>query len=235
MREPAFPPLLSGEPVAAGIDPFDKARAMAALGCDAGLIVYHASASRLAAALVLAPEVPLEPAMAMLPACGVGFQNALGALGPAELAVHLDWDGGIRVGGAACGRLRAAAGTADPDAAPGWLVIGLEVPFAMGTANPGEQPNRTALHEEGCAGLDPVALLEAWARHTLVWIRRWEDGEPRALQAQWRGLVDAIGEEVTQDGLSGVFVGVDEHFGMLLRDGETTHLIALSTVLESGA
>ena len=235
MREPAFPPMLSGEPVAAGIDPFDKARAMAALGCEAGLIAYRATEGRLAAALVLAPEVPLESAMAMLPACGVGFQNALGALGPAELAVHLDWGGGIRVGGAACGRLRAAAGTADPAAVPGWLVIGLEVPFELGTANPGEDPGRTALYEEGCAGLDPVHLLEAWARHTLVWIRRWEDGELRALQAQWRGLVDAIGEEVTQNGLSGTFLGVDEHFGMLLRDGETTDLIALSTVLENGA
>lgn len=233
MREPEFPPLLSGERVEAGIDPFERACALAALGCDAGLIVHGLTPERLTAALVLAPEVPLEPAMAMLPASGIGFQNALGALGPAELAVHLDWDGGIRVNGAACGRLRAMAGGTDPRAEPGWLVIGLEMPLVMTAPEPGLQPDRTALYEEGCAELDPIALLEAWARHTLVWIRRWEDGELRALQAEWRGLVNTIGEDVVQNGQSGTFLGVDEHFGMLLRDGETTHLIPLSSVLET--
>ncbi|MCZ7676962.1 MAG: DUF4444 domain-containing protein [Roseovarius sp.] len=225
--------MLSGERVEAGIDPFERACALAALGCDAGLIVHGLTPERLTAALVLAPEVPLEPAMAMLPACGIGFQNALGALGPAELAVHLDWDGGIRVNGAACGRLRAMAGGTDPRAEPGWLVIGLEMPLVMTAPEPGLQPDRTALYEEGCAELDPIALLEAWARHTLVWIRRWEDGELRALQAEWRGLVNTIGEDVVQNGQSGTFLGVDEHFGMLLRDGETTHLIPLSSVLET--
>ena len=234
MREPEFPPLLTGERVEPGIDPFEKACSRAALGCDAGLIVHCVTPQTLAAALVLVPEVPLEQAMAMLPACGIGFQNALGALGPAELAVHLGWDGHIRVNGAACGRLRAMAGTSDPKSEPDWLVIGLEVPLELAVPEPGLHPDRTALYEEGCAELDPVALLEAWSRHTLVWIRRWEDGDLRALQAEWRGLVPTIGENVTQDGLSGTFLGVDENFGMLLRDGETTHLVPLSSVLETG-
>ena len=64
--------------------------------------------------------------MAALPACAVGFQNALGALAPPEVAVHLDWAGGVRVNGAHCGRLRAAADTRDPLAVPGWLVVGLD-------------------------------------------------------------------------------------------------------------
>ncbi|GAB4282841.1 MAG: hypothetical protein Kow0058_01410 [Roseovarius sp.] len=232
-REPEFPPLLSGQRAARGVDPFAKACALAALGCDSGLIVHDVGVTRLAAALVLAPEVALEPAMAMLPACGVGFQNALGALGPAELAVHLDWRGGIRVNGGRCGRLRVAAGGTDPDAEPGWLVVGLEVALRLAERDPGACPERTALAEEGCAGLDPVSLLEGWARHSLVWIRRWEDGELRALHAEWRGLVEEIGQSVTEAGRSGVFLGVDENFGMLLRAGESTHLIPLSSVLES--
>jgi len=235
MTEPAFPPLMTGERVAGATDPFEKACAMATLGCDAGMVVHNVTANRLAAALVVAPEVPLERAMAMLPVCGVGFQNALGALGPPELAVHLDWDGRIRVNGAACGRLRAMAGSADPKALPGWLVIGLEVALMRITDRPGDRPDETALYEEGCAELDPVALLESWARHTLVWINRWEEDGARAVQAEWRGLVPGIGEEVTRGGLSGTFLGVDENFGMLLRAGDTTHLIALSTVLEQSA
>jgi len=232
MSAPSFPPLLSGQAVTGAISPFDKARAMAALGCDAGTIVHNVTSAGLRAALVLAPEVPLAQAMAMLPACGVGFQNALGALGPAEVAVHLDWAGGLRVNGARCGRLRAAAGTSDPAALPGWLVIGLEVPMAPATDRPGERPDETALLEEGCAEVDPVTLLEAWARHTLVWINRWEDEGAQPLHAEWRGLAWGMGEAITQGGLTGTWLGVDEDFGLLLRDGETTHLIPLTTVLE---
>ncbi|MDR9393758.1 DUF4444 domain-containing protein [Roseovarius sp. SYSU LYC5161] len=234
MTAPTFPPLMHGQAVDTGIDPFEKACAMAALGCDAGLIVYNLSADRLLAALVMAPEVPLERAMAMLPACGVGFQNALGALGPPELAVHLEWAGGLRVNGAACGRLRAMAGGTDPAAEPGWLVVGLELPLLMLATRPGERPDETALYEEGCAEVDAVALLESWARHTLNWITTWEDDGVRALHAEWRGLAHGIGEDVTRNGMSGTFLGVDETFGMLLREGETTHLIPLSTVLEQG-
>jgi len=234
MSTPAFPPLMSGHPVDAGIDPFDKACAMAALGCDAGLIVHNVAANRLAAALVMAPEVPLEQAMAMLPACALGFQNALGALGPPEVAVHLEWAGGLQVNGAACGRLRAMAAHARPDALPGWLVVGLELPLlAAGAHDGGTQPDTTALYDEGCADVDATELLEAWSRHTLHWITRWEDEGPRALHAQWRGLAKGIGEPVTQGGLTGTFLGIDENFGMLLRDETAkTHLVALSTILE---
>ncbi|WP_135501214.1 biotin/lipoate--protein ligase family protein [Roseovarius aestuariivivens] len=234
-RTPAFPPLMSGHAVDAGIDPFEKACAMAALGCDAGLIVYAPSVDRLTAALVIAPEVPLEHAMAMLPACGVGFQNALGALAPPEVAVHLEWTGGIRVNGASCGHFRAAAGASDPKAMPGWLVVGLEVPLLLAGTSPGEAPDRTALYEEGCADVDPVELLEAWARHTLVWITRWEDEGPRALHAEWRGLAHGIGEEIRMNDETGTFLGVDENFGMLFRVGEDTRLIPMSTILETDA
>lgn len=234
-RVPAFPPLMSGHAVDAGIDPFEKACAMAALGCDAGVLTYAPGVDQLSAALVMAPEVPLEQAMAMLPACGIGFQNALGALAPPEVAVHLEWDGGLRVNGASCGRLRVAAGGADPAALPGWLVVGLELPLMMASAAPGEAPDRTALYEEGCADVDPVELLEAWARHTLVWISRWEEDGTRGLHGEWRGLAHGIGEDRDMNGDTGTFLGVDEHFGMLIRVGDDTRLIPLSTVLETSA
>ncbi len=230
---PAFPPLMQGHAVDAGIDPFEKAGAMAALGCDAGTIVYSIGVNRLAAALVMAPEVPLEEAMAMLPTCGVGFQNALGALAPPEVAVHLEWAGGLRVNGASCGRLRCTAGTDDPKAMPGWLVVGFELPLILLGTAPGDQPDQTALYEEGCADVDPTDMLESWARHTLVWITRWEDDGGRSLHSEWRGLAHDMGEEVEIDGKTGTFLGVDENFGMLLRCGETTELIPLSSVLET--
>lgn len=234
---PRFPPLFTGREVGAGIDPFAKACAQAALGCDAGLIVHDVGPRRLAAAIVFAPEVALEDAMAMLPACGVGFQNALGALAPPEVAVHLRWAGSILVNGAECGRLRAAAAAPDPDSVPDWLVVGLDVPLVPDDPDaPGAAPDRTSLAEEGCVEVAPPRLLEAWARHTLVWINRWSEEGAGPLHAEWRGLAHGIGErvvvELRRERLEGVFVGVDERFGMLLRDGEGgTRLLPLTGLL----
>ncbi len=234
---PSFPPLFRGAEVERGIDPFAKARAEAALGCDAGTVVYNIGADRLAAAIVFAPEVPLEDAMAMLPVCGVGFQNALGALAPPEVAVHLTWEGGILVNGASCGRLRVAASTGDPAAEPEWLAVGLEVPLIPDDPDaPGATPERTSLYEEGCVEVAPDRLLESWSRHTLVWINRWSDEGVPPLHAEWRGLAHGMGEEIALDRpdgtLHGTFVGIDERFGMLLRDGDATRLLPLTDLLE---
>lgn len=225
-----FPPLMWGEP--ATDEALGHAARRATLGCDAGLVAYILGPLQAEAALVFAPEVPLSQAMTMLPLCGVGFQNALGALAPPEVAVHLEWAGGLRVNGASCGRMRVLASTNDPDAVPDWLVIGWTLPLIPETGTPGADPDRTSLFAEGCAEVDPGALVESWARHTLNWINRWEDEGPRPLHAEWRGLVHAMGEPHQRGDLSGTFLGVDDAFGMLLRDDETTHLIPLTDLLQ---
>lgn len=228
--ELTFPPLLSGVPASGAENPFDKACALAALGCDAGTVVYNVSANHVAAAIVFAPEVGLDDAMVMLPLCGVGLQNALGALAPPEVALHLEWQGGIRVNGARCGRFHVAAAEVEGETSPDWLVVGWDMPLMM-TLNPGENPDVTALYEEGCADLDPGRLVESWARHTLVWINRWSDEGNRPLHAEWLGLVPDVGEEVDVLGRRGTFVGTDERFGLLLRQGGKTDVIALRALL----
>ncbi len=233
MTEPTFPPLLTGSAVDGQIDPFDKACVEAMKGCDAGVVVYNLGANTLRAALVFAPEVPLKDAMAMLPLCGVGFQNALGALAPPEVAVHLDWDGGMRINGASCGRLRVAASQTDPETPPDWLVVGFELPLWPESDDPGETPDTTTLYAEGCADVNARDLLESWARHTLAGINRWSDEGVEPLHKEWRGLAHGIGEDIEMDGKSGSYLGVDERFGLLIRDAETTHLIPLTTVLEA--
>ena len=217
LAQPSFPPLMRGEPSG---DPFTEACRRAEAGCDAGLILHDVRANRLRAALVLAPEVPLADAMAMLPICGIGFQNALGALAPPEVGVHLDWDGGLRVNGALAGRLSAAAASCAADEEPGWLVIGLDLALMLGLDAPGHAPDTTCLYEEGCGEVDPMHLLEAWARHTLVWINRWSDDGLRPIHAEWSGLAHGLNAEARAAGRSGSFVGVDDRFGMLLRQDD---------------
>ncbi len=161
----------------------------------------------------------------------------MGALAPPpEVAVHLGWDGGaLYLNGARCGGLQVAASHTDPATQPDWLVIGLTLPLWPPSEETGETPDATALYAEGCAEVDAGDLLEAWARHTLNWINRWEgEGPPRALHAEWRGLAHGLGKERRQGDLTGSFLGgVDEDFGMLLRDGDTTQLIPLTTLLEA--
>ncbi len=227
---PSFPPLLRGEAAPPGMAPFAKAVAEAALGTDPGLIVWDPAAEALRAALVLAPEAPLERAVGIAFAVALGLGDAIGALAPPEVAVHYAWPAGIRINGGACGRLRAAASTDDPRAEPDWLVVGIDLRFLPpGPEEPGLRPDETCLVEEGCGDLAPRLLLESWSRHMLVWINRWLDEGFRPVHEAWRARAWKLGE-VLPDG--GTFTGLDELGGMLVRTGRTTELRPLTSMLE---
>jgi biotin-(acetyl-CoA carboxylase) ligase len=185
----SFPPLYNGIAVSGGIDPFDEACAMAALGCDSGTLTHNVTPDTLRAAIVFAPEMPVETAMAVVAACGIGFQNALGALAPPEVAVHLTWTGDIMINVGTCGRIRAAASTSDPAQTPDWLVVGIELLLLpKSDAEAGDAPDQTSLYQEGCGDISPLRLLENWSRHTLVWINRLLEDGPAPLHSEWRGM-----------------------------------------------
>jgi len=237
--ELTFPPLFQGEALSGAADPFAKACTQAMLGCESGTVIYSITPDVLKAAIVFAPEAPLVEALPVLIACEVGFQNALGALAPPEVSVHFRWDGEVLVNNARCGRMRVASGEVAKGEELDWIVVGLELPLLPPDPEPpGLTPDQTCLFEEGCADLDPGHLLEAWTRHTLVWINRWADEGLRPLSAEWRPLVDKMGDEVEftvkDTAYSGTFMGIDENFGMLLRQGEDTRLLPLSLLLEQG-
>ena len=230
-----FPPLFSGEAVSGSTDPFIKACTKATIGCDAGLLVHSITPDHIKAAIVFAPETPLEAAMQAMIACGVGFQNAMGALAPPEVGVHLGWQGEIYVNGGRAGRLRVAASDPDPLKEPNWLVVGLELDLLpQNEGETGDRPNETCLMMEGCGDISPIRLLEAWARHTLVWLNDMQTDGPRALHEQWRGLAKGIGEDIRINTAAGTFVGIDEQFGLLLKIGSKTQLFPLSSILETG-
>jgi len=235
---PSFPPLLKG--MAAGpANPFKIACDQARRGVDAGLVAWSAGEDRMRAALVLAPDEPLEAAMAAYIASGVGMQNALGAHAPAETAVQLEWSGGLRVNAGYCGRLRCFASARDPKAIPDWLVVGVDLTLRLPSDfEPGERPDHTALHLEGCRDIDTVLLLESWARHTLLWINELDSATGRAaLNREWEGLAWKMGKSVTVSTRSerhvGTFLGVDENFGMILKtESGDTELISMSSMIE---
>tara|TARA_R110002020_G_scaffold424896_4_gene634322 strand:+ start:4694 stop:5395 length:702 start_codon:yes stop_codon:yes gene_type:complete len=229
--QPVFPPLFTGLD-AAGADPFGLACAQAADVCDAGLVVYDLAHDRLRAAIVFAPEVPLRRAASMLPLCGLGFQNALGAIGPPEVPVHLDWSGGIYLNGGHCGALNIAASGTDPDTVPAWLVVGLTLELWPPSDETGLTPDATALYAEGCGEVDAVSLLEAWVRHTLVQINVWSDEGPAQLHRNWLDIAQGKDAGVTVAGQQGIFLGIDENMGLLLKTDQGTRLIALTALLK---
>lgn len=228
-----FPPLFSAM-ATAGVDPFVAACEQAKTGCDAGLVTHDIQPDTLRAAIVFAPEVALSEAVIMLPLCGVGFQNAFGAIAPPEVSVHLDWNGAIRVNGAVCGTLTMAAAPHDPEEIPDWLVVGLNLSLWTDAEDTGLTPDVTSLFAEGCSEVDPTHLLEAWVRHTLVWINRWNDDGVRPLHNEWTPLAHGLKDTCTAGSTQGLFFGVDENFGMILKSGDETRIIPLTqTLLET--
>ena len=149
IESPLFPPLLTGEVVPRHTDPFDKAVSRAMAGVDSGTVFYSETGDNLCAALVLAPETPLEEAIQAVYVAQIGLAESLGALAPPEVPVHFVWPDRIKVNGAVCGGVRFAADVSDSKAHPNWLVIGIEVPFMHLSCEPAENPNQTCLYAAG--------------------------------------------------------------------------------------
>lgn len=223
---PQFPPLFTGEAVPRHMDPFNKAVSQAVAGVDSGTVFYTESDEELRAALVLAPETPLEEAIQAVYVAQVGLAESLGALAPPEVPVHFQWPDRIKVNGALCGTVRFASDASDPKAVPNWLVIGVHVPFIPPSGEPGETPDQTCLYEEGCGDITPTALLESWSRHTLLWLTYFLDSGFERVHNEWRPRCDTLGEQIERP-RKGVFVGLDEKGRMLVRDGVMTEVVSL--------
>ncbi|MBJ6136009.1 biotin/lipoate--protein ligase family protein [Marinobacter litoralis] len=231
IESPLFPPLLTGEVVPPHTDPFNKAVSRAMAGIDSGTIFYSDTSENLRAALVLAPETTLEEAIQAVYVAQIGLAESLGALAPPEVPVHFQWPDRIKVNGALCGEVRFATDASDPKARPSWLVIGIDVPFQKSPNEPGATPNQTCLTEEGCVDITPMALLESWSKHTLLWLTYFMDSGFERVHNDWRPRCDTLGKVIDYP-KSGTFVGLDDKGRMLLRQGAMTETLSLITFAE---
>lgn len=229
---PQFPPLFTGEQVPKNTDPFNKAVSRAIAGIDSGSLFYSEGQDTLRAALVLAPETPLEEAIQVVYVAQIGLAESLGALAPPEVPVHFEWPDRIKVNGARCAKVRFASDVSDPKAVPNWLVIGIEVAFIPEFDEPGLNPHQTCLYEEGCGDVQPMALLESWSKHTLLWLTHFLDDGFDRIHNDWRPRCDELGKEIEYPA-AGVFVGLDNKGRMLLRQGVMTETLSLITYAEN--
>lgn len=157
----------------------------------AGTLVWVRSWGRIEAAVVLEPEQPLAAARPALLAALSAFADAAGAYGPPEIPLTFDWPATIRVNGGVVGTARLAAppGCAE-DAVPDWLVVGIELAFAAAEREPGRDPGRTTLAEEGYSDVTPAELTAAWARHLMATLADWQARGFRILAERYLARLD---------------------------------------------
>lgn len=217
----SLPPLLAARPLPPGADPLAEACAGAAAGrFGAGDFLWAEPAGRLSAALVLEPEVGRARCPEMLYLAMVAFGDALGALAPPEVAVTHSWPSVLRVNGGRAGRADLVAGPGDP---PDWLVLGLDLALLPGPetdTDPGADPDRTDLWNEGCAEVAPRELLEAFARHLVAAIHGWDEDGFGPVHTRWWGRRDGAAPMALPGHPAPT--GLDEHGNALWQDAAGT-------------
>ncbi|RZW05484.1 MAG: DUF4444 domain-containing protein [Rhodobacteraceae bacterium] len=223
-----FPPLLTGMAVPG--DPLDAAMASVAIEVEPGTVFYGGDPTRMTVALVLAPEEPLDTTLRVSFAAMLGLNEAVGALAPPEVGVHLAWPDRIKVNGAICGQLTVRSSTSDPEAEPDWLILALDIPIASQQTHPGETPDDTTLHDEGCGDITAPDLIEAWGRHVMNWLHIYLTDGFEPLHREWCAKADGLGASVDYPE-TGTFVGLDERGGMILKSGGATRILPLTDYL----
>jgi BirA family transcriptional regulator, biotin operon repressor / biotin---[acetyl-CoA-carboxylase] ligase len=226
LAAPEFPPLLTGAAVDASDDPFRIAENGAKAGrLGAGDLLWSPDEARVRAAIVLEPEIALEKCAAIGLVLMVAIGDALGAIGPPNLAITYRWPLTLLANGAAAGRVRQSwpQGAASSEI-PEYFVVGFELNLVRsGTGEPGTDPTITWLHEEGCGDIDRTTAIEAVARHFLSWVDGFtEEGFAPAHEIWWSRAEQRDGpkqyEIVTPEGgIAGKALGLDEDGNLLIR------------------
>lgn len=241
LEDPSFPPLLTGHAVKSPKRPFEEAcRRAASHELGAGDVVWGRGMADVQCAIVLEPEVPLRAAVQMAPLLQVAIGDCLGALLPPQSAVFCRWPDTILLNGARLGTTRIAAAPARPDATPDWLVVGfsLRLKHDLKGREPGADPTRTALAEEGAGALDRTQLLQSAAAHFLSWLDRWQDEGFRPVGERWLARAEGRGHAVDivhgGEHLRARLLGFDDEANLLVKpDSGSTRALLLMDVLEA--
>lgn len=237
-EKPIFPSVYDGVKLPAGEDAFEASVNAARQGADPATLFWEDREDRVELAIVLQPEQALAEALPVLHVGMIGIGDALGAIVPPQVAVMFGWPDRVEVNGGLAGGLRLAAPDGCAlDAVPDWLVLGLTILVKrelIGGEEPGMDPTRTVLHEEGCGELTVPDILEAFSRHFLLWVSRFGEEGLRPVAAHWlergSGYKESVALSVAGAQYAGQFTGLDDSGGMLLQT-ETVEALPLSAVL----
>lgn len=239
--KPAFPPPYSPIAVTDGLDPFERALTIAKEGAEAGAILWSVRTDRAECAIVLAPENPLERSLPVMQVAMLALGDALGSLLPPLVAVTFDWPDRLEVNGRLVGGVRMAVAPIEAaSGVPDWLVIGIDLALTQrADAEPGQRADgrrHTTLEEEGCA-VGPAELMEAFSRHLLGWINRWQEEGVVIVHKAWLARTPALGRafRIAVDGREsvGVFTGITDSGDLCLTGAVRSSVVSLEAATRS--
>jgi biotin-(acetyl-CoA carboxylase) ligase len=159
-------------------DAFAHACAHAA-DLGAGTLVFVGRLDLAEFAVVFEPEEALASARRSFYAGMTALADTLSALAPPETPIAIEWPDRLRVGHALAGGGRLGWPLrADEQAKPDWLVFGAVVRLvSMNTRKAPLPSGWTSLSDEGFGDVGAERLIEGFARHLMVAIDRWQEGE----------------------------------------------------------
>lgn len=223
----------------------DEARRLAEDGAEDGTLVWVREQTKgrgrqgrsfisppgnLYLSLVLRPDCTAAEAAQLGFVAALGVGEAVGSVALPGVEVHYKWPNDVLFGG------RKGAGILlesrmSPEGGLDWLVLGVGV--NVKSFPEGLDVEATSLQYEGATpDLSEVDMLEAFARHFLVWVNRWlEDGFAPVREA-WlhhaKGLGEAIEVRLPKESLTGVFRDLDGQGALMLElpDGKIRKITA---------
>lgn len=186
-------------------DAFAHARGHA-LELGAGSLVFVGRFDLAEFSVVLEPDEPLAGGRRVFYAGMAALVDALAALAPPETPISIEWPDAVTVDGGLVGGGRFAwPDGVNEDTRPDWLVFGAMVRLVSMTGREaGLHPLSTALEDEGFGQIGAERLAEGFARHFMVTIDRWQEGDAAAVvndylarlrrEAGMHRIIDANGD-----------------------------------------
>lgn len=172
-----LPPLFRAVALREHGDAFVHAETHAtALG--AGTLVFVGRFDVAEFAVILEPEETLADARRVFYAGMVALGDTLASLAPPDTPITIAWPDAVEIDGGLVGGGRLAwPQDTEEDAIPAWLVFGAVIRLFSLTTDPGLYPLSTALHEEGFGGIGAERFIESFARHLMMALDRWREGD----------------------------------------------------------
>jgi len=224
-------------PLERGADVGAETRRRANAGADPGALLCAAREDVLDCAIVLHPEMPLGQAKLALYVGALGLGAAVGAVAPPMMDVTYHWPNRIdAIMGSVAEIDLILPDSAEPESVPDWLAVRVTAVIGPLPVDGMRQDfPRTSLRDDGCVDMTVAELLEAFSRHFLTWINRWQDDGFEPVRALWLRHAPDHGEtieiEVEGKQVSGVFQGIDDDGALVLGQGESTLRVALDAAL----
>ena len=238
-ERPVMPPLFQPLAVTPEIDPFERARQIAVEGAEAGTVLWSIGQDACQAAVVLAPEHSLEASLPIVLVAMLGLGDALGALLPPVVSVTFGWPDRIEVNGGAVGGVRmVSAPTEAASEVPDWLVVGYGIAgrARSGGSEPGQRPDHTTLADQGCE-IACMDLLEAFARHFLAWINRWQGDGVGPVRQAWLSRAAALSASIEigrgEHKKQGIFTGLTDSGSIRLVKNGITQTMSLEEAIKA--